>query len=376
MRKTLLDTKNCTIMEHTGVTGVTVRDGRVAEISYEDITYNEEGLETKRTPHHDPFPVDTLIIAASPAGLGELVFATAKNDAKNGARSIVSLLPQLANVRRLGSEPLPVLYATFRRTLPHIPKYYVALLNSKYSLTFVQVEELSGPQKTVLAIAASDFDALPVKFAVKRARARALQHKTDWWSEASKRSELTDAARLILTEFQRYVPINLDSDVDWDNTFFQPNLDQQLFTNQVGSQQWCPKVSYPEIRNLYFAGNASDNPISIATVELAVYSGLQAARAAAEQHRGAAGLQSIPMIEPKAYSTSLLLALKFVLAPYAALAKLWVEAETLRKDMIGAGPRRGFLATASAASELGRSAGEAVTDCWKMAESFWREFMR
>jgi hypothetical protein len=168
-----LEELHCTLMEHTEVTGVTVREGKVTDISFEGIVYDADGLELNKTaPQTDT--IDNLIIASSPASLGELVFSKAKtgSSARSGARSIVSLLPRLANVRRLGSEPLPVLYGSFRRALPNIPPYYVALLDSKYSLTFVQIERLSGPQKTVMAIAASDFDSIPIKFAIKTARAR------------------------------------------------------------------------------------------------------------------------------------------------------------------------------------------------------------
>jgi hypothetical protein len=124
----------------------------------------------------------------------------------------------------------------------------------------------------------------------------------------------------------------MDSDVDWENTFFQPNLDQQLFINQVASQHWCTRINYPEIPNLYFAGNTCENPILIATVESAVYSGLQAARAVVERHRGGADLKPVPIVDPEAYPTSLLFAWKVMLSPYAALAKLWIEADAFRKD--------------------------------------------
>ncbi len=164
--------------------------------------------------------------------------------------------------------------------------------------------------------------------------------------------------------------------VDWHNTFFQPNLDQQLFINQVGSQQWCPKVCYPEIRNLYFAGNTCANPITIATVELAVYSGLQAAQRVVEQYRGAAKLDPVPIIEPEAYPTPLLFAWKIMLSPYAALAKLWVEADKLGKDVMGAGSRPGGLAGAHAASVLGRSAAAAATEWWKTVDSLCRQILR
>jgi hypothetical protein len=241
-------------------------------------------------------------------------------------------------------------------------------------VTFVQIKQLTERQgRTVMAIAASDFDALPVRLRQELTRARAV-NLTGVMQPHSPKSheELKQAAIPILNEFRRYVPIK-DDDVDWDNTFFHPNLDQQLFINQVGSQQWCTKICYPEISNLYFAGNTCANPITIATVESGVYSGLQAARAVIEQYRGAAKLDPVPIIEPKAYPTLLLFAWKIMLSPHAALAKLWVEAKTVGK---AAESGLGVLAGVRAASLMWRDAAAAATECGKMAESLFRQIMR
>jgi zeta-carotene desaturase len=359
----LLDALNSPDNIHTGaeVTGVTVRDGKVTTISYKDPS---SGKEVDRDVHG-------LIIAASPASLGDLIFKPASKDRSDSdAHSIVSLLPDLAHVRRLGSDPLPVLYVTFKRKLPHIPSYYVALLDSKYSLTFVQIEELSGPKKTVLAVAASDFDALPVRLKKELKGAigpRGVMQMQTLSREAKK--EMKQAAHPILDEFRRYVPFNLEEDVDWDNTFFQPNLDQQLFLNEVGSQRWTTEVSYPQIKNLYFAGNSCTNSIMIATVESAVYSGLQAAGAVVQRHRH---LEAVPIIDPEGYPTPLLFAWKVMLAPYAALAKIWVEADTLLNNAVGRRPRPGALPGTRAASEIGRTLEKTAIEWWRAADSFWR----
>jgi Flavin containing amine oxidoreductase len=341
------------------VMGVTVVDGKVTTISYKNPI---GGAEVDQD-------VDGLIIASSPASLGDLIFTPAlKNRRDADAQSIVSVLPNLANVRRLGSDPLPVLYVTFKRKLAHIPSYYVALLNSKYSLTFVQIEELSGPNKTVLAVAASDFDALPIR--LKNALAKAIHDKAIMSTLPPEViEELKRTAHPILKELQRYIPFKLDEDIDWDNTFFQPNMDQKLFLNEVGSQRWTTEVSYPEINNLYFAGNSCTNSIMIATVESAVCSGLQAARAVVQRHRH---LDAVSIIEPESYPTSLLFAWKIMLAPYAALAKIWVEADTLLNDTMNTRPRSGALAGTRAVSEIGRSFEKAFSDWCKVADSFWR----
>jgi hypothetical protein len=378
-----LEALKCVIVDSAEVRGVRVRGGRIAEICYDEITYGEEGVELKRTQHREPHAVENLIIAASPGGLSDMIFSksASRPGANAGDRSIVSVLPELANVRRLGSAPLPVLYVAFTRALADIPSYYVALTDSKYALTFVKVEELSTPEKTVLALAASDFDSIPIKLAGERARkdhaARdvSARAKTSYWSELSKHSAVHDAARVLLTEFNRYVPINLDEDVDWDNTFFQPNLHQKLFVNQVGSEAWCTKTTYAEIPNLYFAGDTTLNPVTMATVESAVYSGCLAAHtlAAQQQHAHTGRQSAVPVITPESYPTSLMFAAKVMLAPYAALAKLWVEADAFRKEAAG-GPMPALQAGARAASEWARGADGLFADWWRTTESLARLF--
>jgi hypothetical protein len=94
-----------------------------------------------------------------------------------------------------------------------------------------------------------------------------------------------------------------------------------LFINEVGSEQWRPKVSYLEkISNLFFAGDFCENPITIATVEAAVVSGLQAANALGRNENIG---NVIEIIQPDYYPQSLMAVLKLVLAPYAVGAKCW-----------------------------------------------------
>ena len=348
----------CTIQTSTAVTGVTVQDGKVASISHSD-----DGGQSQVQP------VDNLIIAVPPASLADIIF-TKSSGAAEGS-SIVSVLPQLANVRRLASNPLPLLYVRFRRKLPDIPQFYVALLDSKYSLTFVEVKKLSErDQTTVLAIAASDFNALPVNLANPVDRSGALH--SDWMAS---NPVLPEAAFLILSEFQRYVPFKLghsfmdpDSDVNWDDTFFQPNLDQQLFINEVGSQNYCPTVNYSAIQNLYFAGDTCVNPITIATVESGVYSGLQAANALARKYR----LDPVRIIEPQSYPTALLWPWKIMLQPYAVVAKMWADLENAAG--VGSSSRGGRAANPKASvGQTAAAAGAMCAQWWKMMDSLCRQ---
>jgi Flavin containing amine oxidoreductase len=345
-----------TIRTSTAVTGVTVENGEIVGISY-----SQDGGQPEAQP------VDNLILAVPPSSLADIIFA--RSSGATQGDSIVGILPQLANVRRLASAPLPLLYVRFRRKLADIPEFYVALLESNYSLTFVEVKDLSErAQTTVLAIAASDFNALPVNLASPVDRHGELDR--DWMV---KNPGLSEAAFLILSEFRRYVPFKLgssfldpDSDVDWDNTFFQPNLDQQLFINEVSSQKYCTTVNYSAIENLYFAGDTCINPITIATVESGVYSGLQAANAIAGKYR----LDPVRIIEPRSYPAPLLWPWKIMLQPYAVVAKMWADFE----NAAGLGSSsRGGGGAASPMPSVGLAAGALCAQWWKMMNSLCRQ---
>ena len=334
-----LDDLGCTVQTNTDVRGVTVENHRVTSVSY----VGEGG----RSHVH---PVRDLILAAPPASLADIIFTKA-SDAPPGG-SIVSVVPDLANIRRLTSVPLPLLYVTFRHRLHDIPEFYVALLNSKYSLSFVEVKHLSErAHTTVLALAASDFNALPVDLenpVTPDGHLRAV----DWMANPA----LSEAAYLMLREFRRYVPFRLghsfrdpDSDVDWDNTFFQPNLDQQLFINEVASERYCTAVNYPAIENLYFAGDTCINPIAVATVEAGVYSGLQAASAIARRHR----LRPVHMSVPQSYPAPLLWPWKIMLQPYVVAAKMWADLENVAGVGSSSRQRRRGRRTPSAIERAG-----------------------
>ena len=153
----------------------------------------------------------------------------------------------------------------------------------------------------------------------------------------------------------------------------QPNLHQKLFVNQVGSEAWCTQTNYPEIANLYFAGDTALNPVTMATVELAVYSGRLAARAVAERHPHADQETPVPIVVPEAYPTALLFGAKVMLAPYAALAKMWAEADAFRAAAAG-GPAPALRACARAASEWARGAEGLLADWQRTAGSLARLF--
>lgn len=290
-------------------------------------------------------PSDSIILAVSPAALGNLVTHGAEG------KRIVDRLQTLSEVRRLTAEPIPVLNLYFNRKLPNIPKENILLRDSLYDLTVLDLEQLwhddpmmskNGKRRTVLCVAASDYYALP--------------------------SDNEDQQKQhILHELRKYIPFD-DDDVDKDCTYFDTNTDDKLFLNVVGGRQWQPESHYPKaIANLFFAGDCTINPVRMATVESAVVSGLQAAR----------GIwQAAPLGPPielqvtDALPLPLVVALKSWLAPWAFAAKCWSNMTT---DVLPA------LADGTP-TRVQSAMTEAAIDLWAtpylMAADVWRSIVR
>ncbi len=187
-----------------------------------------------------------------------------------------------------------------------------------------------------------------------------------------------------MQELNRYIPFKLGthfgdegSDVDWDNSFYHSNEEHPLFINEVGSREWSPKVWDSRLLNLYFAGDFCLNPIDIATVEAGVVSGLQAAEALAHNEKIHA---KIGFIRPEFYPESAMALWKVALAPYAAAAKCWSDAQNLSDRLAhGAGLRGAFGLPVNAPSMLAETmtkTSEAMVECWRGALSFWNPRMR
>ncbi|HTV29195.1 MAG TPA: FAD-dependent oxidoreductase [Xanthobacteraceae bacterium] len=326
----------------------------------------DDAVTTNGNP--DVKEVENLVLAITPTALPDVIMRTANVMASvetapsaNGGPTIedvpiVQVLPELANTRALATAPILVIYATFNLTLPDMPEYYVALAGSRYSLTFVKSNALSKSDgKTTLVIAASDFNALPADLA---------------FGPYQQASSLTNAQMaavfLILQEFHRYVPKfklgnyfgDLKSDICWNETTIRSGVNQKLFINEVGSRRAVPYTHYPAIKNLYFAGQNRDNPITIATVEAAVCSGNQAAQAICRDVGQAPGTAPVNVLVPETYSMAAMLALKFALAPYAAAAKCWA---TLEESLSGDEVQAQRMPERPTRLGLGHVVGQAVT---------------
>jgi len=272
---------------------------------------------------------------------------------------MVNVLPELAQLRRLRAEPIPVLDLYFNKMLGGLPTEYVALLGSRYGLSFVDISQHHGRGRTALAIAASDFYALPEPLETEIPRTA---------GPAAGRSErvldyLDTFA--ILRELQHYLHFNPgkfwgdgDSDIDWENTLFQPNTTREVFINEVGSELWSPD-SKTSIPNLFFAGDFCKTSISITTVEAAVMSGLKAAKALWETERHG---PSVEIEQPDQYPLSYIMTLKLLMTPYAYAAKCWSATNDAISD----------LSRGRAPAKLGSNIGSLFTAPGLFVGDWWR----
>ena len=249
------------------------------------------------------FRAEYLILAIPPQVLSNLV------DASDCIRT---KRPQsLEDVRKLRSQPMVSIDLYFNKKLKDIPKEHVVLLDSLYDINFVDNSQLwpdAEKGKTFLNIAASDY---PILDDVKDQQYA--------WKD-------------ILEELKRYLHFEYD-DIDIKKSHIQTNIGEELFVNEVGSWQWRPEAQ-TNIPNIFIAGDFCKSVIDVVTVEGAVVTGLQAARALQNQVRGDKQLHSehhpllqpIDIIEPESYQEFSMLALSLLWAPYAYAAKWWSRA--------------------------------------------------
>ncbi len=290
-------------------------------------------------------PGDALILAVSPTALGHLV---TNGDPPN---RIVDKVPSLSQVRRLAAEPIPVLNLFFKKKLPNIPKEHILLRGSRYDLTALDLEQIwhddpkmytkHGSRRTVLCVAASDYDALP----------------TD-----SSQGQLHP----IIGELREYLSFDR-KDVDFQETYFDSNTNNELFLNSVGGKQWQPETHYPgAIANLFFGGDCAINPIRMATVESATVSGLQAASCVWTAHPlgRPIDIKVAPTLPQPIFA-----ALKAWMAPWAYAAKWWSSASNILPHLA-----RGD--TAAAQASMRGAALDLYTAPWVMAVDVWQNLVR
>jgi NAD(P)-binding Rossmann-like domain/Flavin containing amine oxidoreductase len=296
-----LENAGVQIERQVQLTRVSCTGGRVTEIGLQDATLDPDtftwvGAGSERTE-----PVDELLVAVPPQQLSALI-----RTGDPGER-VVDAVPKLAELARLRSQRIPIVHVFFKRKMPPIPDEPVGLYDSNLALAFTDISNIwtgvsALANQTVLSVSASDPYGLP---------ATGVEEEDGF---------------AILRELARYIPFDPGTawgnspDIDWAQTRYESNADSQLFINETGIDVWRPAASCPDIDNLWFAGNFCANRIGMMTVESAVASGLEAARAIVERR----GLGNpVEIIEPNPGHDLLYLWFRYAFGPSAIAAKAW-----------------------------------------------------
>jgi uncharacterized protein with NAD-binding domain and iron-sulfur cluster len=252
---------------------------------------------------------DYVILAVPPGALSPLALGirdVLRPKLSESDHVILALRRRLLDfVPRLKTQSMASLDLYFNKKLDGIPKEHVVLLDSEFGLTFIDNSQAwPGHTRTVLNVIASDFGS--------------LSHVAPAHAEF-----------VIIQELKRYIPFEEQRDLDLEKTHFQTNVGDRLFVNEVGSWQWRPEAQ-TVLPNLFLAGDYCRTSIDVVTVEGAVMSGLEAAKALQRDVIAERRLRpddplakTIPIVEPEAYSDAEMKALKLLLAPHAYVAKAW-----------------------------------------------------
>lgn len=313
-----LEDEDVEIVRSVVATRVSCRDGRVTEIELQDTCVDEESLRCVSAGETWTEVVDELVLAVPPDILSSLV-----RTGDPGHR-VTEAAPKLVELARLHTERIPIIYLYFKRKLKRIPPEPVGLFDSPLALAFTDISQTwadgTGSPNTVLAVSASDPYALP-----------------DTGPEDDAFAMLRELAEY-LDVFEPGTKWGESGEIDWERTSYHPNIDAKLFVNETGTATWRPRAACDGVSNLVFAGDFCANSIGMMTIESAVVSGLEAARAVVERHGVGAPVE---ILEPEPGMPAAYVWLRYAWAPYAAAASAW---STLSD---GAGSLMKFLTPAS-----------------------------
>jgi len=159
--------------------------------------------------------------------------------------------PRLARLHKLQAVPMASFHLYLRRKVAGLPREHVFFRGGRYALSFIDVSQhWSGCNGTVLSCISSNFQ--PLTSLSPNAQAREL-----------------------LSEIQAYLPIPAEDVERWH---VSSNVDTPLFQNTPSSWHNRPEVR-TRLGGLYLAGDYVQSPVDLATMEAAVFSGMQAATA-------------------------------------------------------------------------------------------------
>jgi predicted NAD/FAD-dependent oxidoreductase len=291
---------------------------------------------------------DYVVLAVPPSQVASLLLFPAAAE-YNVLRVLSGDFLEIAKIPRLRGAPMASLDLRFRRKLEGVPKEHVALVDSRFDLSFIDNSQVwPGIETTLLNVVASSFSEL---------------------------SQLNpgEAAAMIILELAKFLPFDPSKDVDWELSHFQPNVCDALFLNDVGSEQWRPTAKTPFL-NLFFAGDYCRTFVDVVTLEGAVVSGLEAARQLQAQAIADRGwspsdprARSIGIVVPETTPLESILALKLLLAPHAVAAKWWSWADEQARAL-----QRGDFSGTRAAQDLTAMGAAMVREPYRLAAEVWR----
>ncbi|QUD89364.1 FAD-dependent oxidoreductase [Phenylobacterium montanum] len=299
----LLESGACEIRKGVKVRSVEVQPDGTPKMLLEEAT----GEGASREPVQAP-PADYVVMAVPAMTLSEMVMA-----GQQGQR-LVDKVPDLAQLRRVWGEAIPVVNLYFKRKLPFVPQEIIGLRGSGYDLTVLDISQLwdrkpNEPDVTVLVLAASNAYAIPSPL-------------------------VRQQGYLMIKRLRDYLWFNLgeawgaDDDIDWERTSVRANERHLLFVNDVGSRLWRPKTRYDALPRVFFAGDVCQTDVDMATVEAAVQSGVMAAAAIQQADKASPGgprmaADPIALAPHKVLSDATFLAAKLALLPLAYGASAW-----------------------------------------------------
>jgi len=309
-----LERRGVDIRRARQVVGVTCGDGRVRQIATRASRWDGRASTWVPSGASLTEDVDELILAVPPLSLVKLIRSGADDE------RIVDWAPELAQVSVLRSVQVPIVNLFFNRKLRSIPPEPVGLADSGLCLAFTDISQTwegidAFRTRTVLAVSASDLSVLPGTGA-------------------------DDDAHAMLVELARYVPFDAGSewgdsaDVDWTRTRYEANIDAQLFVNEAGSDDRRPVAAPDGLANLTLAGDFCRNEVGLTTIESAVTTGLEAARAIVAR-RGVG--EPVTLVPPTTSRVTDMqwVAMRYALAPYAAAASTWSLGGDLFDSVVG-----------------------------------------
>jgi hypothetical protein len=343
-----------TIRKRHRVTAIGVENGHVRHIQVREVAPGTGGRGGEWAKEPVVTGVDNLVLAVNPKAMAALAMGDEllTRDAAQLER-LADRIPELTETQQADAEPIAVVELHFTTKVPGIPREHVSLAGSRMDLSFLDVSQLWSPLRgedpestpTVLVLAASNYYGLPAGGEV------ALRNHRDFTA--------------MVRELRRYLPQIEDHHIDWQKTDFHTDLGEELFINDVASEDWRPLTFDERIPNLFMAGGYCLNDVGMATVEGAVMTGLRAARFLHDQCNEGEPEDPVEELPHEAYPQVGIHAMKLALMPWAYQSKWWSTVMDITQGSVGEVPCFGEQARSIA--ELWALPGHFMLDLWETA---------